>query len=113
MKKEPNRGKENRVAGTKPITDTENASAFAKMNALSLMLWEYPDVMDIEQVCRVLRISTKTGYRLIAKGKLPSLKVGRSYRIPKIYLLSYLGLIPQSSLSDNGFQGGVKTENDD
>ena len=48
MKKEPNREKENRVAGTKPITDMENASAFAKMNAFSLMLWEYPDVMDIE-----------------------------------------------------------------
>ena len=69
--------------------------------------------MDIEQVCRILRISTKTVYRLIAKGKLPSLKIGRSYRIPKIYLLSYLGLIPQSSLSDSGFQGGVKTQNDD
>ena len=113
MKKEPNREKENRAAGTKPIPDTENTSAFAKMNALSLILWEYPDVMDIEQVCQVLRISTKTGYRLIAEGKLPSLKVGRSYRIPKIYLLSYLGLIPQSSLSNDVFQGGVQTENDD
>ena len=28
--KERNREKENRVAGTKPITDTENASAFEK-----------------------------------------------------------------------------------
>lgn len=42
-----------------------------------------PDVMDITEMCRVLNISTKTGYRLLKNGDISSLKIGRAYRIPK------------------------------
>jgi len=33
------------------------------------MLKEYPDVMSIEQMCEILCISTKTGYRILREGK--------------------------------------------
>ena len=42
-----------------------------------------PDVMDITEMCRVLDISTKTGYRLLKNGDISSLTIGRAYRIPK------------------------------
>lgn len=58
--------------------------------AYRIMLRSYPDVLDIKQMCEILGISTKTGYALIQENKIESLKVGRAYRIPKPFLLSYL-----------------------
>ena len=58
--------------------------------AYKVMLKTYPDVLNIEQMCEVLSVSTKTGYKLLKSGTVQSLKVGRSYRIPKVHLLAYL-----------------------
>ena len=57
------------------------------------VLKDYPDVLTVEEMSRALGISTKTGYKLIRENKIESLKVGRSYRIPKAHLLSYMRLI--------------------
>ena len=54
------------------------------------MLRKYPDVMNIEQMCDALKVSTKTGYKLLHEGKIPAMKIGRSYRIPKAHLFTYL-----------------------
>ena len=51
---------------------------------------DYPDVMDVEQMCEILNISTKTGYKLLAENKVQAFKIGRSYRIPKVHLYAYL-----------------------
>ena len=58
--------------------------------AYRIMLKRYPDVLDVKQMCEILGVSTKTGYALIQENKIESLKVGRAYRIPKPFLLSYL-----------------------
>ncbi len=58
-----------------------------------IILKRYPDVLDIKQMCEILGVSTKTGYALIQENKIECLKVGRAYRIPKPFLLSYLRLI--------------------
>ena len=73
-----------------------NIGAISQQEAYSLMLKEYPDVLNIDQLCEVLCVSTKTGYRLLRDGDILSLKVGRTYRIPKAHLLSYLkiGMTP-------------------
>ena len=55
-----------------------------------LMLKDYPDVMDIGQMCEALGVSTKTGYKLLKDGKIEYLKIGRAYRIPKAHILRYL-----------------------
>lgn len=59
-------------------------------DAYSVMLKHYPDVMNIEEMSRALGVSTKTGYKLIRTGKITAMKVGRTYRIPKVHLLIYL-----------------------
>ena len=58
--------------------------------AYRLMLKDYPDVMDIGQMCEALGVSTKTGYKLLKDGKIEYLKIGRAYRIPKAHILRYL-----------------------
>ena len=55
------------------------------------MFAEYPDVVDVEQIRRMLGgISRKLAYRLLASGELRSVRIGRSYRIPKLYVIEYL-----------------------
>ena len=57
------------------------------------MLKKYPDVLNVSQVCEVLGVSIKTVYKLINSGTLESLKIGRSYKVPKLFLLRYLKII--------------------
>ena len=59
-------------------------------DAYTLMLKGYPDLLNIEDMCAILQISTKTGYRLLHEGKIDCIKIGRKYCIPKIHLLAYL-----------------------
>ena len=57
------------------------------------VLKEYPDILTVEEMSRALGVSTKTGYRLIRENKIEYMKVGRSYRIPKAHLLSYMRVV--------------------
>ncbi|MCH5287274.1 MAG: helix-turn-helix domain-containing protein [Christensenellaceae bacterium] len=59
----------------------------------SLTLRHYPDILNIDEMCSVLGVSTKTGYRLLREGQITSMKVGRTYRIPKVHLLTYLRVV--------------------
>jgi len=54
---------------------------------------EYPDVMDVKQVSELLKVSNKVVYRLIQDGSLTSLKVGRSFRIPKVSIMKYTKIL--------------------
>lgn len=68
--------------------------------AYEMLLTDYPDVLLIGDLCRVLDISIKTAYRLIKEKQIEARKVGRSYRILKISVLSYLGVA--ISVPNNG-----------
>ena len=64
----------------------------------TLFLKEYPDVLTTKDLQSILGISCKTVFRLLHSGQIKSIKVGRNYRIPKIYLLQYLGLVQDVAL---------------
>ena len=68
----------------------EKMTVISQREAYRLMLKDYPDVMNIEQMCEILSVSTKTGYKLLKDGKICCLKVGRAYRIPKAHLFTFL-----------------------
>lgn len=53
---------------------------------------DYPDILTVEEASELLGICTKTVYNMIKRGELKTQKVGRLIRIPKSYLLSYLGI---------------------
>ena len=66
--------------------------------AYKLLFTEYPDVVNVEQMCEMLGgICDKTAYRLLKSGKIKSFIVGRRYRIPKLNILEYLELIDKST----------------
>jgi len=60
---------------------------------------DYPDVLDVKQVSKLLGVSTKTVYRLLRDGVLDSLKVGREFRIPKVNAMRYVRVF-NTSISD-------------
>lgn len=62
----------------------------SQKDAYRIMLMEYPDIFSFEQMCEVLNVSPKTGYKLLHDKKIICLKVGRAYRIPKAHILTYL-----------------------
>lgn len=64
--------------------------------AYSVMLSDSPDIMNIEEMCSALSISKKTGYKLLREGKIMGMKVGRTYRVPKVHVLSYLKIVDEN-----------------
>ena len=64
------------------------------------VLKEYPDILTVEEMSKALGVSNKTGYKLVRENKIECMKVGRSYRIPKAHLLSYLRVFVGKSSSD-------------
>ena len=54
------------------------------------VLKDYPEIMSVEDISAALDVSTKTVYKMLRKGTIQNMKVGRSYRVPKVHLLSFL-----------------------
>ena len=73
-------------------------------DAYRLMLKDYPDVMDIGQMCEALGVSTKTGYKLLKDGKIEYLKIGRAYRIPRLWAFTYSLVAAIASLMVSPFK---------
>lgn len=57
------------------------------------VLTTYPDVMSTEETALALGVSTKTVYRLLRDNKISHIKMGRTYRVPKAHLFSFLSLV--------------------
>lgn len=61
------------------------------LNAYSHMFKDYPDVVNVVQMCDMLGgISTKTGYKLLQTNQINHFKIGRAYKIPKVHVIAYL-----------------------
>lgn len=59
--------------------------------AYRLMFREYPDVVDIKQLCKMLGgIRTKTAYQLLQNNMIECFKIGRSYKIPKYSVIAFI-----------------------
>lgn len=55
------------------------------------MFENYPDVVDVDDLCKMLGgISRKLAYRLLTNQEIRSVRIGRSYKIPKVYVIEYL-----------------------
>ena len=71
-------------------------AAMTGREAYRVMFRNYPDVVTDEQMSRMLGISDKTAYALLRDNKIEHFKVGRTYKIPKIHILSYLKVIQRT-----------------
>jgi excisionase family DNA binding protein len=64
-----------------------------------LLFTDYPDVVNIRQMCKMLGgISEKTGYRLLHGGSISFFTIGRSIRISKLSVIDYLACSEKSNI---------------
>lgn len=49
-----------------------------------------PDFCSLEEFSQVFRVSRATAYRMAAKGKIPSLRIGRRVIVSKEHLMRWL-----------------------
>ena len=54
------------------------------------MFQEYSDVLHVKDIQKILSISKHQVYHLIESGKIRGIKVGKSYKIPKVSVIDYL-----------------------
>lgn len=59
------------------------------MNEIN-MFSNYPDVVSVEQLQEMLDIGRNSAYKLIQNKEIKSVRIGRNYKIPKIYVLEYI-----------------------
>jgi excisionase family DNA binding protein len=64
---------------------------------------DLPLLLTVQEVQRLLRVGRTAAYEAIRCGDIPSIKVGRSIRVPKSAVAGLLGL------NVNGGGGGVDT----
>ena len=51
---------------------------------------EFPDVMTVQHLRAALGIGRLGAYRLLEQGKIQSLKIGNTYKIPKTAVIDYV-----------------------
>lgn len=75
----------------------------AEINELyKLMFTEYPDIVSISDLRKMLNISDRYAYKLINDGYICARKIGHSFRIPKINVINYvLSIDKQADLNPN------------
>lgn len=54
------------------------------------MLENYSDVLDVKDICEVLKVGRVKAYQLLNKGEIPHRRIGRHYRIRKDAVIEYL-----------------------
>ena len=57
--------------------------------AYRIMFKEYPDMVTVAQLQKMLGISRHQAYDLINDGSIPGLKIGNAYKVPKVNVISY------------------------
>ena len=55
-----------------------------------LMFPDYPDIVTVAQLQKMLGISRHLAYDLIREGELPGVKVGNAFKIPKVNVIQYV-----------------------
>jgi excisionase family DNA binding protein len=54
------------------------------------MFNDFDDVITVEDLCKMLKIGKNKAYKLLSTGLIRSIKIGKTYKIPKIYVLEFL-----------------------
>jgi hypothetical protein len=50
---------------------------------------EYPDIVSPKQMMQMLHIGRNKAFQLL-NGDIPSIRIGTSHKIPKIYIIEYV-----------------------
>ncbi len=60
------------------------------MNTDCNILSDYSDVLNPSDLIKILDVGKNTVYRLLKDNTIHSIKIGKKYKIPKVFLIEYL-----------------------
>ena len=90
----------NKITSKKLISDTATLSTGHTLSISELykmILNEYPDVLFVPHLSEILGVSKKTVLKILNDGELQSFKAGREFRVAKLYLLEYMGILAKTA----------------
>lgn len=56
----------------------------------TLMFPDFPDIVIVAQLQKMLGISRQLTYKLIGYGYIPGVKIGNAFRVPKVNVINYV-----------------------
>ena len=60
------------------------------INETNALFNDYPDLLSIGELQEALGVGRSTAYRLINDERIKHLRIGKSIKIPKIYILDFV-----------------------
>jgi excisionase family DNA binding protein len=75
----------------KSSTKISNIAITKPKGAGITMLEQYEDVLTVTELQEILGIGRNKAYSLLQSGAIPSVRIGKKWRIPKDAVLHYLG----------------------
>ena len=57
---------------------------------LTVMLEGYPDILEVDDFCKILRIGRNSAYKILDSRAIGAFKIGSSWKIPKFALMDFL-----------------------
>lgn len=54
------------------------------------MFEAYDDILNLEEVCEILKVGTSQTYKILRSGELRGYKEGKDWKVPKIALEYYV-----------------------
>lgn len=60
------------------------------IQAYEIMFTDYPDVVNVKDLSKMLGICTKKAYHMIRSGVIPTIPCSKCYKIAKFDIIEYL-----------------------
>lgn len=60
------------------------------MMVKTILLEHFPLVLHVKDLTQILSVSHNTAYNLVRSGEIRSIRIGRTYRIPREAVAEYL-----------------------
>ncbi len=48
------------------------------------------DILTVKDVCKVMKMGKNTVYSILKNGKLKSIRIGKKYYVPKLFLNDFI-----------------------
>ena len=59
----------------------------------TLFFRDFPDVLSVLQLSRMLNINEKAAYQLVRENRIDHFKIGRTFKIPKMAVIKYMNKV--------------------
>lgn len=54
------------------------------------MFDSFNDVLTVDDLCKALSLSKNSVYSLLKSGAIKSIRIGKKYLVPKLYLIDFI-----------------------